>query len=99
MDDGFVDDTLTGNEIIEEAIRLFYQENSDRGFMGICMAIRKRMQEEGHLIFPARVIEEEDTQLYDFRTLKLEGGHRRWWHLPIKRSCAKDLQPVRYPIL
>ena len=61
MDDGFVDDTLTGNEIIEEAIRLFYQENSDRGFMGICMAIRKRMQEEGHLIFPARVIEEEDT--------------------------------------
>lgn len=74
MDDGFVDDTLTGNEIIEEAIRLFYQENSDRGFMGICMAIRKRMQEDGHLIFPARVIEEEDTQLYDFHTLKLEGG-------------------------
>ena len=36
MDDGFVDDTLIGNEIIEEAIRLFYREDSDRGFMGSC---------------------------------------------------------------
>ena len=74
MDNRFVDDTLTGNEIIEAAIRLFCQEESDRGFMEICMAIRKRMQEDGHLIFPAQIIEEEGTQLYDFHTLKMEDG-------------------------
>ena len=55
-----MDDTLRGNEIIEEAIRAFYREQTAWHFMGICMAIRSRIGEDGHLIFPADVFEDEE---------------------------------------
>lgn len=70
-----MDDTLRGNEIIEEAIHAFRQEQTDWHFMGICMAIRSRIGEEGHLIFPADIFEDETGNTnFSFKMLDLEDG-------------------------
>ena len=71
----FEDPTLLGNEIIEEAIRLYHEENDEWRYMGILMAIRSRMQEDGHLIFPADVVTGEDGSVqYGLKTIDGENG-------------------------
>lgn len=71
----FYDDTLRGNEIIDKAIRIFRQEPDDGHFMGICMAIRSRIGQNGHLIFPADIFEDEEGNTsFSFKMLDGEDG-------------------------
>ena len=71
----FTDPTLAGNERIEEAIRLFHRDQTPALFTAICLAIRQRMAQDGHFIFPADLSEDEDgNQLFNFKTLDLEIG-------------------------
>ena len=68
------DTALKGNEIIEEAIHLFHQERTEHRLMGICMAVRQRIAQEGHLLFPVDVEEnEEGEQVFNFKTLETGG--------------------------
>jgi len=53
----FKDTALVGNEQIEEAIHRFYQEQTPERFMDVCLAIRKRIAENGHLLFPVHMDE------------------------------------------
>ena len=74
MADEFVDTTLDGNERIEEAIHCFYQEQTEHRFMGVCMAVRDRIAQDGHLLFPVDIgQDEEGCQTYEFKTLDLDG--------------------------
>lgn len=75
MDNAFVDETLAGNEFVEESIRVFYKDETEYAFMCVCMAIRKRLQEDGHMLFPAEItVDENGYQLFNFQTLALEDG-------------------------
>ena len=72
--DTFVDSTLLGNECIEAAIHEFYQEQTERRFMGICMAVRNRIAQDGHLLFPVDVgVDEDGGQTFEFKNLELDG--------------------------
>lgn len=74
MAEHFVDPTLNGNERIEEAIHLFYQEQTEHRFMGVCMSVRERISQDGHLLFPVEMgHDEEGCQTYQFKTLELDG--------------------------
>lgn len=74
LEEFFTDPTLNGNEKIEEAIHLFYQEQSEHRFMGICMAIRERLAQDGHLLFPVEIGQDADgCQTYEFKTLEQDG--------------------------
>mgnify|MGYP003293396305 CR=1 FL=1 len=67
MAEHFVDPTLIGNERIEEAIHLFYQEQTEHRFM-------ERISQDGHLLFPVEMgQDEEGCQTYQFKTLELDG--------------------------
>lgn len=71
----FYDPTLAGNEQIEEAIHLFYQDQTPELFTAICLAIREQMVKDGHFIFPADITEDEDgNTVFSFKTLDLEIG-------------------------
>ena len=73
-EENFIDHTLIGNECIEEAIHQFYLEQTDYRFMGICMAIRNRIAQDGHLLFPVDIgVDEEGCQTFEFKNLELEG--------------------------
>lgn len=70
----FVDPTLAGNKNIETAIHQFYHEQTEEHFMGICMSVRERVSQDGHLLFPVEIgQDEEGCQTYDFKTLELDG--------------------------
>ena len=69
------DPTLAGNEQIEEAIRLFHQEQTPERFTAICLAIREQMGKDGHFIFPADITEDDEgNTLFSFKTIDLEIG-------------------------
>ena len=71
----FIDPTLAGNEQIEEVIHLFCEDPTPELFTAVCLAIRQRMQQDGHFIFPADLFEDEEgCQCFDFKTLDLEIG-------------------------
>ena len=71
----FSDPTLAGNEQIEEVIRLFHQQQPPELLTAICLAIRERMDKDGHFIFPADITEDEDgNTLFSFKTIDLEIG-------------------------
>ena len=71
----FSDPTLAGNEQIEKVIRLFRQQQVPELFSAICLAIRERMDKDGHFIFPADIAEDEDgNTLFSFKTIDLEIG-------------------------
>ena len=63
MSGEFVDPTLAGNECIEAAIHQFYQEQTEHRFMGICMAVRNRIAQDGHLLFDESVCTLYDVNL------------------------------------
>ncbi len=70
----FEDTTLVGNKQIEEVIHQFHQEQTPELFTAICLAIRQRMMQDGHLIFPADIEEDEDgNTLFSFKTLDANG--------------------------
>ena len=70
----FEDTTLVGNELIEKAIHEFYQEQTDHRFMAICMAVRNRITQDGHLLFPVDMgVDEDGCQTFEFKNLELEG--------------------------
>ena len=75
MCDRFEDSTLNGNELVEEMIHRFYQEQSAENLMAVCLAVRQRMDQDGHLIFPADVnTDDEGNQVFSFKTLDFEGS-------------------------
>ena len=70
----FEDATLIGNERIEEVIHLFHQEQIPELFTAICLAIRQRILQDGHFIFPADISEDADgNTLFSFKTLESNG--------------------------
>ena len=70
----FQDTSLVGNDIIEKAIHEFYQEQIEHRFMGICMAVRNRIAQDGHLLFPVDMgVDEDGCQTYEFKNLELDG--------------------------
>ena len=73
MTDTFVDPTLQGNEKIAEAIHQFHQNRSEENYIAACFAIRERMEYEGHMIFPADVVEEEGCTNFHFKTMDIKG--------------------------
>jgi hypothetical protein len=75
MNDGeFEDTTLIGNDIIKKAIHEYYQEQTEHRFMGICMAVRNRIVQDGHLLFPVDVgVDEDAGQTFEFKNLELDG--------------------------
>ena len=74
MEESFVDPTLHGNEKIKEAIHLFHQEQTNERYDLGCLAVRERILCEGHLIFPADIIEAEaGTTNFLFKTMEMNG--------------------------
>ena len=72
--DTFIDPMLLGNACIEEAIHQFYLEQTEHRFMGICMAVRNRLAEDGHLLFPVDIgVDEDGSQTFAFKNLELDG--------------------------
>ena len=70
----FEDATLIGNERIEEVIHLFHQEQNPNLLMAVCIAIRERMMQDGHMIFPADIGEDEDgNTIFSFKTMESNG--------------------------
>ena len=68
------DATLAGNERIEEVIHLFYQDQTPELLMAVCLAVRERMAQDGHLLFPADISEDEDgNTMFSFKTLPVDG--------------------------
>ena len=69
----FHDATLDGNEAIEQAIRQFKAEGTDAAGFGVIQALRSRIQQEGHLIFPVDMVTDgEGKQVFLFKTVVLE---------------------------
>ena len=65
---------LEGNEQIEEAIRLFARTQTPEALMAVCMAIRSRMDQNGQLLFPTDVMEDEaGNQCMELKILEMNG--------------------------
>lgn len=69
----FHDSFLDGNEMIEAAISAFYEENSENNLFNILDAIRHRMHEDGHFVFPV-LFDDENPNSFAFRTLQTGDG-------------------------
>lgn len=105
----FHDETLQGNEIIEEAIRLYHQEPDNWRLMGVCMAVRKRIQEDGHLVFPADISEDaEGNTTFAFKTLETDTGAvaiaaftnpEKWKKGPPSGGVSQFIDSVFEPLL
>ena len=76
LDPPFHDSFLDGNEMIEEAINQFYDDNTNDNLTGILEAIRKRMHADGHFIFPVVETEGENPS-FTFRTVRTNDG-KEW---------------------
>ena len=74
MENYFQDETLLGNEKIKEAMFLYYENESDELYAAACLAVRERMKNGGHFLFPADIENNEDgTPLFLFNTLVVQG--------------------------
>ncbi len=69
----FHDSFLDGNELIEEAIDIYYQDDSRDNLIAVLAMLRKRMHEDGHFILPVLVNEEDESQ-FTFRTIQTNDG-------------------------
>lgn len=73
--DNFNDSYLDGNEQIEQTIHQFYQDQSEQNLLAICMAVRKQMKCDRHLVFPADTTETENGEtMFSFKTLEYAGN-------------------------
>ena len=69
----FTDPSLNGNEEIEKAIHLYHENPSAYSLIGVCMAIRCQIHKDGHMVFPADILEDADGQpVFSFKTLDTE---------------------------
>ena len=68
---------LDGNELIEEAIERYHKEKNDENLAAVLEAVRQRMHEDGHLIFPVNM-NEEDEREFSFRGITTNDG--KVWH-------------------
>ena len=74
MAEEFNDVYLTGNELIEDAIHQFYQEQTQERLIAVCAAVKERIRQNGHLLFPVDMGEDEEgCQTFEFKMLELEG--------------------------
>ena len=69
----FHDSFIKGNELIEEAINKFHEEESKENVMAVLEAIRHRMHADGHFIFPV-ITDENDERKIVFRTVRTANG-------------------------
>ena len=70
MEADFRDPTLEGNEKIKEVIHLFHQDQTEELYTAACLAIRERMAQNGHFLFPADITENADGQTtFCFKTM------------------------------
>ena len=69
----FHDPFLDGNEAIETAIAIYYEDSSKENLIAILETIRQRMHEDGHWIFPVRT-DEEDMESFAFCAIQTEDG-------------------------
>lgn len=72
----FHDSFLDGNEMIEEAIEQYYEDNTDDNLKEVLEAIRKRMHADGHFIFPVVETGDENPS-FTFRTVRTNDG-KEW---------------------
>ena len=66
------DFTLDGNEAIEAAIAEYYADMTTEHMTAVLDRITERMRDDGHLIFPAMKIEDEDG--FALRTVTTQSG-------------------------
>lgn len=71
------DPFLEGNELIEEAIERFHQNNSEENLIAILNAISQRMHADGHFIHPVEVNENDNN--YIFRVIQTKDG--KYWNV------------------
>lgn len=64
---------LEGNERIETAIHQYYDASDEEHLNAVTEAIRQRMREEGHLIFPV-FMDAKDRSSFSFRTVYGKDG-------------------------
>lgn len=75
MIEKFEDASLIGNEQIEEVIHLFHQDQDSNLLIAVYLAIRERIKQDGHMIFPADIGEDADgNTLFSFKTMDTGGG-------------------------
>ena len=68
------DSFLLGNDRIEKVIHLFYEAQTPEHLLAVCLAIRERIAENGHLIFPADINETDCGETsFAFKTLVWNG--------------------------
>lgn len=67
---------LEGNEVIEEAIGRYYEEPDNDNLFGVLGAIRNRMHEEGHFIFPV-IFSKDDSGSFSFQVIQ-DGEGKLW---------------------
>lgn len=70
----FHDHFLDGNEVIEEAIAKYYENNCQETFSGILDALRNRMHEDGHFMIPVETMPDGSFAL---RSITLDDG-KQW---------------------
>ena len=70
----FHDHFLDGNEVIEEAIAKYYENNCQETFFGILDALRNRMHEDGHFMIPVETMPDGSFAL---RSITLDDG-KQW---------------------
>ena len=70
----FQDDTLRGNEKITSVIHLYHQTQSEELYTAVCLAIRARITQNGHFIFPADITTDANgTTNFCFKTTDVGG--------------------------
>ena len=73
----FHDMFLNGNEIIDDAINKFHDDGSKENLVALLDAIRERMHQDGHFIFPV-IRDENEEESFIFRTIRTKDG--KIWH-------------------
>lgn len=74
-DSGFHDSFLDGNEMIEDAIRVFHEKSSKENLCAVLDAVRTRMHQDGHFMIP--VVMSDDGNEFSMRTLQTKDG-KEW---------------------
>ena len=73
----FRDMFLDGNDLIENAIKKYYEDSSKDNLVAVLDAIRNRMHADGHFIFPV-IRDENDASSFAFRSIQTKDG--KTWH-------------------
>jgi len=75
MHEKWKDQSLWGNQVIDEKIHLLYEEQKFERFVETCETIRMRIAENGHFLFPAEAeVNEEGNTVHHYHTVETETG-------------------------